>query len=117
MAAKDVTKTAIITPFDLFEYLFMPFVLRNAAQAFQRFKDSLFNHLPFVFCYLDDIIVISHTLEKHRKHLRQIFSILQENGPADQPSKVRVRRCRHGVLGTPGGPARRPAAPAARTGH
>jgi hypothetical protein len=53
---------AIITPFDLFKYLFMPFVLRNAAQTFQRFKDSLFKHLPFVFCYLDDIIVASHTL-------------------------------------------------------
>ncbi len=49
MAAQDVTKTAIITPFGLFEYLFMPFGLRNAAQTFQRFMDSLFKHLPFVF--------------------------------------------------------------------
>ncbi len=87
MAAKDVTKTAIITLFDLFKYLFMPFVLRNAAQTFQRFKDSLFKHLPFVFCYLDDIIVASHTLEKHRKHLRQIFTILQENGVQINPAK------------------------------
>jgi hypothetical protein len=38
MAAQDVAKTAIITPFGLFEYLFIG--LRNAAQTFQRFMDS-----------------------------------------------------------------------------
>jgi hypothetical protein len=87
MAAQDVAKTAIITPFGLFEYLFMPFGLRNAAQTFQRFMDSLFKHLPFMFCYLDDIIIASHTLEEHHEHLRQIFTILQENGLQVNPAK------------------------------
>jgi hypothetical protein len=87
MAAKDVAKTAIITPFGLFEYLFMPFGLRNAAQTFQCFMDSLFKHLPFVFCYLDDIIITSLTLEEHHEHLRQIFTILQENGLKINPAK------------------------------
>jgi hypothetical protein len=31
MAAQDVSKMVIITPFGLFEYLFMPFGLCNAA--------------------------------------------------------------------------------------
>jgi hypothetical protein len=66
MAAQDITKTAIITPFGLFEYLFLPFGLRNAAQTFQRFMDSLFKHLPFVFCYLD-IVIVSHNLEEHHR--------------------------------------------------
>ncbi len=47
MAAQDIAKTAIITPFGLFEYLFMPFGLRNATQTFQCFMDSLLKHLPF----------------------------------------------------------------------
>ena len=87
MAAQDNAKTAIITPFGLFEYLFMPFGLRNAAQTFQRFMDSLLKHLPFVFCYLVDIIIASNSLEEHIEHLRQIFNILQENGLQINPAK------------------------------
>jgi hypothetical protein len=36
VAAADISKTAIITPFGLFEYLFTPFGLSNAAQTFQE---------------------------------------------------------------------------------
>ena len=80
MAAQDIAV-------GLFEYLFMPFGLRNAAQTFQHFMDSLFKHLPFVFCYLDDIIIASNSLEEHIEHLRQIFTILQENGLQINPAK------------------------------
>jgi hypothetical protein len=36
----DVAKTAIITPFEIFEFTHMSFGLRNAAQTFQRFIDG-----------------------------------------------------------------------------
>jgi hypothetical protein len=39
IATDDIPKTAIITPFGLFEYLFTPFGLSNAAQTFQRMMD------------------------------------------------------------------------------
>ncbi len=65
----------------------MPFGLRNAAQTFQRFMDRILKHLPFVFCYLDDIIIASHSLEEQLEHLRQIFTILQENDLQINPAK------------------------------
>ena len=37
---EDIKKTAITTPFGLFEFDFMTFGLRNAAQTFQRFIDE-----------------------------------------------------------------------------
>ncbi len=73
MAAEDIEKTAIFTPFGLFEYLFMPFGLTNAAQSFQRLMDKLFRHLPFMFTYLDDHLIASRTLEEHLLHLQQFF--------------------------------------------
>ena len=55
MAAEDVPKTAIITPFGLYEFLRMPFGLKNAAQAFQRLMDTVCQGLNFAFVYVDDI--------------------------------------------------------------
>ena len=37
----DVPKTTIITLFSLYEYLYMPFWLKNMAQFFQQLMDNL----------------------------------------------------------------------------
>lgn len=80
MAPEDVHKTAIRTPFGLFEFLRMPFGLRNAAQTFQRFMDLITRDLEFVFVYLDDILVASSNEQEHLEHLRRLFLCLRENG-------------------------------------
>jgi hypothetical protein len=54
VAPEDIPKTAIITPFELFEYLFTPFGLSNAAQTFQRMIDCTCADLEVTFPYLDD---------------------------------------------------------------
>jgi hypothetical protein len=38
---EGIQKSAITTPFGLFEFPFMSFGLRNAAQTFQRFMDKI----------------------------------------------------------------------------
>jgi cleavage and polyadenylation specificity factor subunit 1 len=70
MREKDIKKTAIITPFGLFEYTRMPFGLRNSGQTFQRLMDRVLARLDGVFCYLNDILVASPDLDSHRRHLR-----------------------------------------------
>ena len=75
-----VCKTAVITPFGLFEFLRMPFGLKNAAQAFQRLMDTTLRGLDFVFVYLDDILVASKSKQEHLDHLRQVLERLQTAG-------------------------------------
>ena len=87
MNADDLAKTAIVTPFGLFEYLRMPFGLKNAAQTFQRFMDNVFRDMQFVYVYLDDILVGSSSVEEHCVHLRQLFEPLAEYGLVVNPQK------------------------------
>ena len=70
VAPEDVPKTAVTTPFGLFEFVRMPFDLRNAAQSLQRFMDQVLHGLPFAYAYIDDILIISSTLEEHLKYMR-----------------------------------------------
>lgn len=76
----DIPKTAITTPFGLFEFRFMSFGLRNAGQTFQRFIDEVTQGLDFVFPYIDDILVASSTPEQHMAHLRLLFQRLADHG-------------------------------------
>lgn len=78
---EDIEKTAICTPFGLFEFTRMTFGLRNAAQTFQRFMENTVLHgLDFQFCYIDDIIIASTTEQQHREHLKQIFERFEKYG-------------------------------------
>ncbi len=57
VATEDIPKTTIITLSGLFEYLFIPFGLSNAAQIFQRMMDRTTDGLEGVFAYMDDLCV------------------------------------------------------------
>ena len=91
MDPADVPKTAITTPFGLFEFLRMPFGLKNSAQAFQRLMDRLFRRVTFAFVYLDEILVASPTPDVHTEHLEHTFDILQSAGLAVNKFLARPR--------------------------
>lgn len=73
VATQDIEKTAITTPFGLFEFLVTPFGLRNAAQTCQRFVDEIIRDLDFVYTYIDDFLIASNDDQEHKKHLRILF--------------------------------------------
>jgi cleavage and polyadenylation specificity factor subunit 1 len=87
----DIQKTAITTPFGLFEFPYMSFGLRNAAQTFQRFMDEILKDLDFCFAYIDDILVFSRSPQEHDLHLRTLFTQLQNYGILLNPSKCVFR--------------------------
>ncbi len=80
MRPEDIPKTAVITPFGLWEFTRMPFGLKNAGQMFQRLMDRVGADMPFLFIYLDDILVASPDPELHKTHLCTILQRLHEFG-------------------------------------
>lgn len=85
---ETIPKTAFSTPDGHYEYLRMPFGIRNAPAEFSRIMQQVLGHLPFVQIYLDDITIHSKTFEEHLDHLTKVFKCLQE---ADL--KVNYKKC------------------------
>ncbi|KAI2655590.1 Transposon Tf2-6 polyprotein [Labeo rohita] len=77
----DEWKTAFNTPLGHFEYLVMPFGLTNAPAVFQALVNDVLRDFlnRFIFVYLDDILIFSHTLSEHISHVRLVLQRLLEN--------------------------------------
>lgn len=78
VAPDDIAKTAVTTPFGLFEFVGMPLGLRNAAQTMQRMTDHILRKFEFVRGYVDDFLVFSDNHQQHLDHLEQLLNALQE---------------------------------------
>ncbi|GFV80000.1 hypothetical protein TNCV_1182881 [Trichonephila clavipes] len=88
IAECDIPKTAVTTPWGLYEYTHLCFGLVNAPQTFMRFMHEVLRGLPFCFVYLDDILCYSENAEEHRSHLRTIFQRL-----SSYDLKLNISKC------------------------
>ncbi len=72
--------TIFIIFFDSYKYHVMLFELTNESTFYQHYiNDMLFEYLhQFCQIYLDDIIIYSKILKKHRRHVRLILHRLRE---------------------------------------
>ncbi|KRY31569.1 Transposon Ty3-G Gag-Pol polyprotein [Trichinella spiralis] len=68
VAEVDTPKTAIMTPFGLFEY---------------RFMDEVTRGLRFCFVYLDDVLVASRSKEEYEKYLATLFQRFEKKNRSD----------------------------------
>nr|VZI04089.1 unnamed protein product [Spirometra erinaceieuropaei] len=85
VAPADISETAVTTPFGLFEFIRMPFGLGNAALTFQRFIGHVLRGLPFVYAYIDDLLMASRNEEEHKEHLSLVFDHLDKFGVVINP--------------------------------
>jgi hypothetical protein len=84
-------KTAFAIPGrGLFHFNVLPFGLTNAAQRQQCLMDRIFGPElePHVFVYLDDLIIIAPTFEKHVQVLREVIRRLR-----DAKLTVNAKKC------------------------
>ncbi len=80
MHSRSEDLTIFIIFFDFYKYHMMFFELINDLTFYQHYmNDVLFDYLhQFYQIYLDDIIIYSKTLKKHKWHVRLILHRLQE---------------------------------------
>ncbi|XP_036002862.1 uncharacterized protein K02A2.6-like [Fundulus heteroclitus] len=64
----------------LFKYNRLAFGVASSPGIFQRTMDNLFQNLPHVAVYLDDILVTGSTEEEHVRNLDQVLRRLSEAG-------------------------------------
>jgi hypothetical protein len=71
--------TAFRSKYGLFEYLVMPFGLKNAPGHFQAFINCIFSDLidRGLLAYIDDLLIYAKTRQEHDEVLRIVFERLK----------------------------------------
>ena len=82
MHPDSIAYTAFSTPQGQYEWLVMPFGLKNAPQIFQRKMDIIFRNYDFIFVYIDDILILSDDINSHLKHLDIFTDLCMKHGLA-----------------------------------
>ncbi|KAM0969975.1 hypothetical protein ACFX2A_018408 [Malus domestica] len=96
MTPEDIHKTAFRCPGHVgaYEYLVMPFGLKNAGATYQRAMNAIFHDLigHNMEVYIDDIVVKSKTEEQHLIDLRQTLTRMRIH-----KLKMNPKKCSFGV--------------------
>ncbi|XP_051153756.1 uncharacterized protein LOC127277011 [Leptopilina boulardi] len=90
LSAESKAKTAFVVPGKgLMQYTRMPFGLCGAPATFQRLMDKIITAQmkPYVFAYLDDIIIVTRTFKEHTEWLEHVIKLLLEAGFTISPAK------------------------------
>src|SRR5882672_2648538 len=79
---RDEWKTAFQTHYGSFEWLVIPEGLTNAPAAFQQFMNNIFTDMIdiIVIIYLDNILIYSNNISKHKAHVWEVLQRLHTNG-------------------------------------
>ena len=72
----------------VYTYQHLPFGTKSAPGIFQEIMNKMLAGLPFTTAYLDDIIVVSHSQEDHRRHLHAVLDRIN-----DYKFRVHLGKC------------------------
>ncbi|AXS67831.1 ORF3 [Dioscorea nummularia-associated virus] len=91
MDPQSIEWTAFVCPQGHFEWIVMPFGLKNAPSVFQRKMDNIFKkYSEFVCVYIDDILIFSESIQQHVQHLLQFFQVCKEEGLILSKTKLKI---------------------------
>ena len=85
--AKD--KSTFSSHLGAFKFNVMPFGMKNSPAIFCSLIDKVLKDASsFATAYMDDIIVFSHTLEEHMRHLEEVFERLRTH-----KLRLKLKKC------------------------
>lgn len=101
MHPDDISKTAFITQYGLYEWTVMPFGLCNAPGTFQRLLDTLMMGLTWQTClvYIDDLIIFGRDYQQHYERLAEVLERLRRANLKLSPKKCHLLKRRVAFLG------------------
>lgn len=87
---EDRKKTAFSTPFGHYEFIRMPFGLKNSPSTFQRMINAVLRKFINNSCvvYMDDILIFSTSLTEHIQDIKNIFKALRA-----AQLKIQIDKC------------------------
>ena len=89
--SKDSQKyTAFITDTGLYEFIKMPFGLKNCPATFHKLMYKLLHHRNDCVYFFDDVMIFHDNIHDHVHSLDEILNIFLENGLNIRPTKTEV---------------------------
>lgn len=88
MNEESIPKTAFSTSEGHYEFLRMPFGLKNAPAEFSRIMHQVLGNFEFVQIYLDDITIFSKNFNEHLKHIIVVLRAIRNAKLKINPKNV-----------------------------
>ena len=89
----SIPKTSFVLQWGQWEYIRMPFGLKNAPAIFQRMMNTILASVigRCAVVYVDNINVYSNTFEEHLQYLEEIFELIKNAG-----LRLNTKKCHFG---------------------
>lgn len=72
----------------LYQYNRLPFGVKCAPAIFQQIMDTMLSDIPYAMAYMDDIIIVSSSVDDHIQHLHTVFQRIRDYG-----FTLRIEKC------------------------
>ena len=100
LSPDDVPKTAFVCHKGEYEFLRMPFKVRNAPAVFQELMQGVFKDCSSIcLSYMDDLVIFSSSLADRVTHVRTMLGKLKKAGLMANPAKCHWSGTRMEFLG------------------
>ena len=93
MGNDNIPITAFSTPRGHYEWMVVPFGLKNDPQVFQRKNDKIFfDYSSFIIVYIYDMLICYDNEKDHEKHLNIFITLYKEHGIVFSKKKDEIKK-------------------------